>query len=114
MRPHVRAATRCEVPRTHVVEEDEWADHLTMANRQHAAHGVAITKIADAALQDIDDRLGVFGHGSLVSDGDWRIRQPLVATCVSLRAVRSGARSEERRVGKEWVSTCRSRGSPYH
>src|SRR3546814_14953774 len=24
------------------------------------------------------------------------------------------ARSEERRVGKEWVSTCRSRGSPYH
>src|SRR3546814_5201532 len=25
-----------------------------------------------------------------------------------------GARSEERRVGKECVSTCRSRGSPYH
>src|SRR3546814_12123906 len=23
-------------------------------------------------------------------------------------------RSEERRVGKEWVSTCRSRRSPYH
>src|SRR3546814_12576437 len=23
-------------------------------------------------------------------------------------------RSEERRVGKEWVSTCRSRGSRYH
>src|SRR3546814_18095406 len=23
-------------------------------------------------------------------------------------------RSEERRVGKEWVSTCRSRCSPYH
>src|SRR3546814_12552617 len=23
-------------------------------------------------------------------------------------------RSEERRVGKGWVSTCRSRGSPYH
>src|SRR3546814_17824322 len=26
----------------------------------------------------------------------------------------SGGRSEERRVGKECVSTCRSRGSPYH
>src|SRR3546814_20271033 len=25
-----------------------------------------------------------------------------------------GRRSEERRVGKEWVSTCRSRWSPYH
>src|SRR3546814_5734673 len=27
---------------------------------------------------------------------------------------RQGVRSEERRVGKEWVSTCRSRWSPYH
>src|SRR3546814_13771410 len=26
----------------------------------------------------------------------------------------SGSRTEERRVGKEWVSTCRSRWSPYH
>src|SRR3546814_19560929 len=26
----------------------------------------------------------------------------------------SVVRSEERRVGKEWVSTCRSRWSPYH
>src|SRR3546814_14805916 len=25
-----------------------------------------------------------------------------------------GRRSEERRVGKEWVSTCRSRGAPLH
>src|SRR3546814_5075008 len=29
-------------------------------------------------------------------------------------AVRSARRSEERRVGKECVSTCRSRWSPYH
>src|SRR3546814_11629820 len=28
--------------------------------------------------------------------------------------VRRGKRSEERRVGKECVSTCRSRWSPYH
>src|SRR3546814_2878299 len=28
--------------------------------------------------------------------------------------LRSGNRSEERRVGKECVSTCRSRWSPYH
>src|SRR3546814_11893706 len=33
----------------------------------------------------------------------------------STRATRTGAgRSEERRVGKECVSTCRSRWSPYH
>src|SRR3546814_12877288 len=30
------------------------------------------------------------------------------------RRPRSNARSEERRVGKECVSTCRSRWSPYH
>src|SRR3546814_13319139 len=33
---------------------------------------------------------------------------------LALRAVDRVARSEERRVGKECVSTCRSRGSPYH
>src|SRR3546814_3043280 len=30
------------------------------------------------------------------------------------QALAGAARSEERRVGKECVSTCRSRGSPYH
>src|SRR3546814_15276910 len=30
------------------------------------------------------------------------------------RVARTLSRSEERRVGKEWVSTCRSRWSPYH
>src|SRR3546814_12321407 len=30
------------------------------------------------------------------------------------RAARAGGRSEERRVGKECVRTCRSRWSPYH
>src|SRR3546814_11408296 len=31
-----------------------------------------------------------------------------------VEAVATGQRSEERRVGKECVSTCRSRWSPYH
>src|SRR3546814_16189098 len=30
------------------------------------------------------------------------------------RAIKDGMRSEERRVGKEWVSKCESRGSPEH
>src|SRR3546814_18778702 len=33
---------------------------------------------------------------------------------VELASIYFGARSEERRVGKECVSTCRSRWSPYH
>src|SRR3546814_13111960 len=33
---------------------------------------------------------------------------------VNPEPLKGGARSEERRVGKECVSTCRSRWSPYH
>src|SRR3546814_11963020 len=33
---------------------------------------------------------------------------------IAITAVTSDRRSEERRVGKEGVSTCRSRWSPYH
>src|SRR3546814_10046725 len=41
-------------------------------------------------------------------------RQPAIfAGTPSISAV-EGSRSEERRVGKECVSTCRSRWSPYH
>src|SRR3546814_15230523 len=47
-----------------------------------------------------DKRVLLFGCGALGS---------AIAEC----ALRAG-RSEERRVGKECVSTCRSRWSPYH
>src|SRR3546814_19224547 len=45
-------------------------------------------------------KLGVIGIGFMLHHGLERIIDPL--------------RSEERRVGKECVSTCRSRWSPYH
>src|SRR3546814_14158269 len=37
-----------------------------------------------------------------------------IATPGEAEYYRNGGRSEERRVGKECVSTCRSRWSPYH
>src|SRR3546814_14532062 len=37
-----------------------------------------------------------------------------IRTGADLRAAQASGRSEERRVGKECVSTCRSRWSPYH
>src|SRR3546814_17167109 len=43
---------------------------------------------------------------------DWL--DPSVPAQDVLRYLPKGSRSEERRVGKECVSTCRSRGSPYH
>src|SRR3546814_19191729 len=52
----------------------------------------------------------ILSHGNRLSREDYR---PLVAALA-----RAGylvvQRSEERRVGKECVSTCRSRWSPYH
>src|SRR3546814_14325957 len=42
-----------------------------------------------------------------------KLQSRLTGTVPS-RAEAAALRSEERRVGKECVSTCRSRGSPYH
>src|SRR3546814_15633964 len=54
--------------------------------------------------------LGAAGTGAVVLDAVARVR------AANPRAPRSPgfARSEERRVGKECVSTCSSRWSPYH
>src|SRR3546814_19496614 len=53
-------------------------------------------------LQSPDTLRGV-GHGAFFRDGEDR-----------LNYVYHAHRSEERREGKECVSTCRSRWSPYH
>src|SRR3546814_15504641 len=55
----------------------------------------------------------------LVEGREARRRPPgryrtLLYPCPSSTTPRSRLRSEERRVGKECVSTCRSRWSPYH
>src|SRR3546814_825296 len=44
-------------------------------------------------------------EGALSADGKWLAYQ---------LTPDEGSQSEKRRVGKEWVRTCRSRGSPYH
>src|SRR3546814_10325154 len=43
-----------------------------------------------------------------------QLRIPLTAVVSEYIGVQGYMRSEERRVGKECVSTCRSRWSPYH
>ena len=47
---------------------------------------------------------------TLLSNLDWTVEKGQTWAILGL----NGARSEERRVGKECVSTCRSRWSPYH
>src|SRR3546814_13416587 len=47
------------------------------------------------------------GAGRIAADEEVGVERPVAQTV-------PGRRSEERRVGKECVSTCRSRWSPYH
>src|SRR3546814_5956406 len=48
-----------------------------------------------------------------IADG-WNVSLSRRGDHVSITGDQAKARSEERRVGKECVSTCRSRWSPYH
>src|SRR3546814_11539946 len=68
--------------------------------------GVYDDALDDPALKDF-----------LLTQTRWRLQseqaQGKAAAGVLVEAARHG-RSEERRVGKECVSTCRSRWSPYH
>src|SRR3546814_7425447 len=71
----------------------------------------------DIALRDLDSAIGLDADGNdALSWGEVRQAQARIdqyALCHQiLRA--DGMRSEERRVGKECVSTCRSRWSTYH
>src|SRR3546814_15355312 len=67
-----------------------------LAREQLAAAGVPLARLRVAAERRL---------------GDPRVK--LVAKAAIVRGI-GAERSEERRVGKECVSTCRSRWSPYH
>src|SRR3546814_13537346 len=70
-------------------------------------------KGADAGYQDARDIRDGGGNGSIIGRNTFqRPRDEAVAMLDKL--IRIYKRSEERRVGKECVSTCRSRWSPYH
>src|SRR3546814_20695660 len=71
-------------------------------------------KAGRAARRDNSVETVSVGDGELVAPEDV---QQLVSTLSARMTVTDTApreRSEERRVGKECVSTCRSRWSPYH
>src|SRR3546814_13099469 len=72
------------------VRATDWIDHLAVDPASRSTTSVCL-KFADHAVEGLDDEAQL----------------ALVKKMASLR-------SEERRVGKECVSTCRSRWSPYH
>src|SRR3546814_11679477 len=72
---------------------------------RHAAMTVLPPKVRPGLTGRAELVVGTNDTASRVGSG----RVAVLATPVMI-----GVRSEERRVGKEWVSTCRSRWSPYH
>src|SRR3546814_12679240 len=73
-----------------------------MAMRHLSNNGLnrPCTRQSSGETIGVPDVLHLFDRGSSAQEDD--------------AAEREEARSEERRVGKECVSTCRSRWSPYH
>src|SRR3546814_6556721 len=70
---------------------------------------------SDVCSSDLHDALETYGAGSGGSrniGGSHEVYARLEASLADWHG--KEARSEERRVGKECVSTCRSRWSPYH
>src|SRR3546814_15290934 len=83
----------------------DWSSDVCSSDLNHAAlHTFVQEHMGDGAAELVGD--GLFDHGAPEA-GLQRLpygRSPS----------RWRSRSEERRVGKECVSTCRSRWSPYH
>src|SRR3546814_16057232 len=88
-----------------------------------ATEGVAVVVVSQDLdeLLAITDRLAVINVGVLsraMVTRDASVEEVGLlmggAHGLASEAVAAQARSEERRVGKECVSTCRSRWSPYH
>src|SRR3546814_20807377 len=68
--------------------------------------------LADNLTTDLENKMELYAGAPREAMG---IRTPGEKTAFEVNSLMTAAgRSEERRVGKEWVSTCRSRWSPYH
>src|SRR3546814_14172009 len=88
----------------------DWSSDVCSSDLAHVVGGGV--DVAGQALQLDADRQAALQFGQQVArlghrEGAGRDEQDMVCFY-------SPVRSEERRVGKECVSTCRSRGSPYH
>src|SRR3546814_1762408 len=74
---------------------------------------------SDVCSSDLLNGRVVVQPGAQKTDSDQRIANLMLAKGAEINAkpeleIYADDRSEERRVGKECVSTCRSRWSPYH
>src|SRR3546814_5185643 len=72
---------------------------------------VVLTARTASGLEDVEERIHAAGGSATIAPLDLTDGESIGRLA---KAVGERWRSEERRVGKECVSTCRSRWSPYH
>src|SRR3546814_19980092 len=106
------------VPEGRLAELVNPLNRLTRAvSRRLESRKQPLTAIKAAGAYSVSFDLSELAGKDMASDGFIR-RYAASARKLGLRSFVDGAdtseRSEERRVGKECVSTCRSRWSPYH
>src|SRR3546814_15641040 len=90
------------------------SDLLAVLDQQQEAEHVGVALIEAAEQADHGGELGTQAPAARLQRVELR-RQPQVVVREELPDQRLlSLRSEERRVGKECVSPCRSRWSPYH
>src|SRR3546814_15058239 len=85
--------------------------HAIADNRQRAPHDAGRQQAELVGVLADDKRMAGIMPALETDDDIGSLRKPVDNLSLSLVAP---LRSEERRVGKECVSTCRSRWSPYH
>src|SRR3546814_14473883 len=89
--------------------------HIQRIYAHHVLHGTATFEVTPPSLQEmLERREKVLEQGMpyLLAQLDNRVVGYCYASLYRPRV--AYRRSDERRVGKECVSTCRSRWSPYH
>src|SRR3546814_12169538 len=72
------------------------------------------TPVTDEMFAAVTSRLSVATAAEALTTGRRFTAPEALAAGIVDHTAAEADRSEERRVGKEWVRTCRSRWSPYH
>src|SRR3546814_20710328 len=93
----------------------DWSSDVCSSDLSTIASIDATTGIATASYTP--NATGATITATLNTDPDQQATATMIVTaevCTIPLTTDEGARSEERRVGNECVSTCRSRWSPYH
>src|SRR3546814_5118889 len=91
----------------------DWSSDVCSSDLKGAKHEEIVEREAPHLL--VPERLELFLEAPWPGPADFARDQIGIVLGEQEEQQRGGSeRSEERRVGKECVSTCRSRGSPYH